>query len=101
MKQSYVGLDLKLHDPPVCRDGITMGAMADRLRPAEHARDREVDEQIAMGWGTTEGRLIPSNWREVQGPDTEEHRRVVRLGVKRAKVSRERTRMGTKFARKR
>jgi hypothetical protein len=29
----------------------------------------ELDEQISMGWGSTQGTLIPPDWRDRRGPD--------------------------------
>ncbi len=42
------------------RDAITI------LRDPEH--DRILDEQIAMGWGTTQQDQIPADWRTRRGP---------------------------------
>ena len=58
------------------------GILCEKIRKREQARDREVDELIAAGWGAVEMRLIPANWREVQGPDTAA-RRVAKQAVMR------------------
>lgn len=35
----------------------------------EHARQRETDAMIFMGWGNTERDKIPADWQERPGPD--------------------------------
>jgi hypothetical protein len=74
-------LDFVLPDPPEYRDGFVDELYSAAFRARQAARDREVDELIAMGWGGTQGRLIPENWREVRGPDSEARRAAIRVGV--------------------
>lgn len=65
------------------RDDIAGHVMSGKLRAAYEARDRELDEKIRMGWGNTETRNIPSDWRERRGPDSEERRlRMQRNGAR-------------------
>jgi hypothetical protein len=50
------------------------------------AHDRELDEQIAMGWGSTSQTEIPSDWRTRRGPErpyTIERRSNISQGMRR------------------
>lgn len=73
-KRQFAGLVGEFNDPFASRDGFVLEAMGERFRAAQEAHDREIDELIAAGWGTTAGRNIPANWRERPGPDTEARR---------------------------
>jgi hypothetical protein len=95
MRHGKFVLNFELHDPPEYRDGATEAVLADRMREREQARDREVEELIAMGWGCVEGRFIPANWREVRGPDTETHREAMRRGIASAIVKRKQATTGS------
>jgi hypothetical protein len=53
---------------PAGRDGIVEELLAGRLDAESAARDRELDELIAAGWGHVPGRLIPPDWREREPP---------------------------------
>lgn len=54
----------------------------------QEARNRELDEMIAMGWGDVDQARLPSDWRTRRGPDNLEHRRRIQAGVKRANEAR-------------
>jgi hypothetical protein len=73
-RRQYRGLDDEIGDEvPMGRDSACM-LVSEKLQAASEARDRELDEKIRMGWGNTETRNIPGDWRERRGPDTPERR---------------------------
>ncbi|MGP0075596.1 MAG: hypothetical protein ACLPWF_27080 [Bryobacteraceae bacterium] len=91
----YIGLDWPLHDPRVDRDGVVEEILAGEARAREEAHDRETDEMIAMGWGTTDRARIPSDWRERRGPDNETRRARKAATMRRIRDMRKRIRTGT------
>lgn len=88
-----VGQGLDNFEPPdsrdtVMRDGFVEHAAMEAWMEKESAHNFELDEMIAMGWGATEQRKIPADWRARMGPDSPERRELQRSGIIRAQASR-------------
>jgi hypothetical protein len=72
-------MDFEDH-PAVYRDTSAVSVLEERLRAEDSARDAILDQQIRMGWGSTDGTDIPANWRDIRGPEkilTPEHRAAI------------------------
>lgn len=69
MPIAFIGLDKDLEDPIVHSDNSAAAILMERLEAESYARDRELDEMIAMGWGDTPAKLIPPDWRTRRGVD--------------------------------
>jgi hypothetical protein len=50
-------------------DNAPILALGARLQRDIAERNELIDRQIEMGWGGTEPKKIPANWRDIRGPE--------------------------------
>jgi hypothetical protein len=67
----FLGLELDFADPSSMFSPETSALkfLAADLEANHEARDRELDEMIAMGWGDVDQDKIPPDWRTRPGPE--------------------------------
>lgn len=59
----------ELGDTTPMPDTAPILALGARLQRDIAERNELIDRQIEMGWGGTEPKKIPANWRDIRGPE--------------------------------
>lgn len=82
-KQSKLEYLHEYSEDPAGKDSCTLIALESGFAQRAKARDMEINELIARGWGDTDPRKIPNNWQKTFGPD-----RILKKSLKPNKTSR-------------
>lgn len=82
---SYYGRGLDNFEPLDGRDMLTrdtsvQSAATEAFWAREEKHNEDLDEMIRMGWGDTDRKKIPADWRERKGPVNEEVRKRQKAG---------------------